>query len=110
MEIRRYLAIFKQHRALMITIVIFSMLGGWAVTPRENQYVATAIIYVGKQQLSQQDLSGDKALGTDRIVATYGAMITTEPVARNHVPVARWPCLIFAVNVSETVTPDLPTG
>jgi capsular polysaccharide biosynthesis protein len=85
MEIRRYVAIVRRHLFLVIAIVVAALVAGWLITPRNDAYTATTTLYVGSRSVdinpTAGELSGDRVVGLDRLIATFSAMATTRPIA-----------------------------
>jgi capsular polysaccharide biosynthesis protein len=85
MEIRRYLSIVRRRLILVVLIVAAALAAGWLITPREQEYTATSTLYVGSRSIDVDPTSGevsqDRFLGLDRLMATFAQMITSRPVA-----------------------------
>ncbi|MBV9951292.1 MAG: hypothetical protein JO291_05045 [Acidimicrobiia bacterium] len=85
MEIRRYLWIVRRHFFLMVAIVVAALVAGVLVTPRHSTYTATSALYVGSRSVditpTSGEVSGDRVAGLDRLISTFAAMATTEPIA-----------------------------
>jgi capsular polysaccharide biosynthesis protein len=84
MELRRYLSIVRRRLLLVIAIVAAALAAGYLITPRDDTYTATTTLYVGSRSIDidPRAVSGDRVAGFDRLIATFTAMIRSEPVAR----------------------------
>ena len=85
MEVRRYLSIVRRRFILVILIVAAGLTAGWLITPRDQEYTATSTLYVGSRSIDVDPTSGevsqDRFLGLDRLMATFAQMIKSRPVA-----------------------------
>jgi capsular polysaccharide biosynthesis protein len=85
MEIRRYLSIVRRRWLLVVAILAAALAAGWLITPREDTYTATSLLYVGAKSIdispTSGSLSGDRVAGLDRLITTFTQLVRTEPIA-----------------------------
>jgi capsular polysaccharide biosynthesis protein len=84
LELRRYLTVLRSRRLLILLTVVVATMVGYATTPRDHNYVASATILVGPQQFGAAGTatpSGDVLQGFERITATFSQLIVSRPVA-----------------------------
>jgi len=87
MELRNYLNILRRRILLIGLTVLAGLVAAWLGTNRTTHYTAETTIYIGASRFSFDtgagaDLSGDRAVGLERILATYADMISSQPVAQ----------------------------
>lgn len=81
MELRRYVAIFRNHALLIIAVVIVALGIGYATTPRTKLYRAEASLYVGPNSISTDTAAATGPLATaQQIIYTYTKMIPSRPI------------------------------
>jgi capsular polysaccharide biosynthesis protein len=92
LEIRRYLWIVRRHVFLVVAIVVAAVIAGFLVTPRHSTFTATSTLYVGSRSIdidpTSGQVSGERVAGLDRLIATFAAMASTEPIATDAAKVA----------------------
>jgi capsular polysaccharide biosynthesis protein len=85
MEVRRYLSIVRRRFFLVILIVAAGLTAGWLITPRDTEYTATSTLYVGSRSIdvdpTSGELSNDRFLGLDRLIATFSSLVKSRPIA-----------------------------
>lgn len=85
MELRNYLRILRRRALVILLTVLAGMAAAWFTTDRSVNYTAETSIYIGASRFSfdsnAANLSADRSLGLDRIMATYTQMIPSEPVS-----------------------------
>lgn len=110
MEVRRYLSIVRRRFILVILIVAAGLTAGWLITPREKEYTATSTLYVGGREIDVDPASGElsqnRALGIDRLITTFTALVKTRPVATEAIEeadVQRTPSRVIASTGAQQV-------
>ncbi len=111
MEVRRYLSIVRRRLILVVLIVAASITAGWLITPRQTEYTATSTLYVGGRTIDVDpqsgEISGNRALGIDRLIATFTALVQSRPIAAAAIEegdVERSPSQVVASTSAEQVT------
>ena len=92
MELRRYFVILRRRALLIAATVIVAMVVAGVTTDRTPHYTASSSIYVGASRFSfdagttdPNATGGQLAAGLERLIATFAAMIHSEPVAQDAV-------------------------
>jgi capsular polysaccharide biosynthesis protein len=85
-ELRRYLSIVRRRIWLIGLAVVVPATVAWSNTDTTPVYAAHTSIYVGASRFSFDDtsdanLSGDRSVGVERLIATFAAMIQSNAVA-----------------------------
>jgi capsular polysaccharide biosynthesis protein len=92
MELRRYLALLRQKRLLIIVTVVAGLLGAYLITPRGSTFRARATIYVGSHSLPfNTGIIGQEAVGMQQIAATFSAMVPSTPIAQRALDITKIP-------------------
>lgn len=86
MELRRYLSIVRRRIWLIGLAVVVAFTVAWSNTDTTPVYRADTSIYVGASRFSfdettDANLSGDRSVGVERLIATFAAMIRSNAVA-----------------------------
>src|SRR5690349_1047746 len=75
----------RRRAALIVCIVAAAVAAGWLVAPRTHTYTATSTLYVGSRSIDINPTSGqvsaDRAVGLDRLITTFTALVRTRPIA-----------------------------
>jgi capsular polysaccharide biosynthesis protein len=108
-ELRRYLSIILKRKYLIALTVIAAVVAGWTTTDRTSVYTAQSTIYIGASRFSfdstSNNISADRAAGLDRIIATFAAMVRSEPLARDALQLTAAPRTVNAVVGATTAGP-----
>ena len=84
MELHRYLSILRRRIVYIVIAVVVCAAAAWAATPKKAQYSSRSVIYVGARQISLNagaQYTIDPTLVVRNIMATYQAMLHSEPIA-----------------------------
>jgi capsular polysaccharide biosynthesis protein len=86
-EIRRYLMMLRRRALLIGAVMVAAVAAAFASADRSSTYLATSTIYVGASSFDfdagrDTNLSGDRAAGLERLIATFATMIDSETIAQ----------------------------
>jgi len=89
-EIRRYLMMLRRRAVLIVLVMVAAVVAAFATADRSSTYLATSTIYVGASSFDFEtgrdaNLSGDRAAGLERLIATFATMIDSETIAQQAV-------------------------
>src|SRR5581483_8151995 len=112
MELHRYLGILRRRLVYVLAAVLLCGAAAWAATPKQAQYSAESVIYVGARQYTVTpgaQYSIDPSLLAKSLLATYSKMLDSTPIASDALQLARVPLSADEVVAHTTVTNDKDT-
>lgn len=112
MELHRYLGILRRRLVYVLAAVLLCGAAAWAATPKQAQYSAESVIYVGARQYTVTpgaQYSIDPSLLAKSLLATYSKMLDSTPIASDALQLARVPLSADEVVAHTTITNDKDT-
>ena len=112
MELHRYLGILRRRLVYVLLAVFACATAAWIATPKQAQYSAESVIYVGARQYTVTpgaQYSIDPSVLAKSLLATYSKMLDSTPVASDALQLARVPLSADEVVAHTTVSNDKDT-
>jgi len=109
-EIRRYLTMLRRRAVFIALVMVAAVTAAFAAADGSSTYLATSTIYVGASSFEfdagrDTNLSGDRAAGLERLIATFATMIDSETIAQQALEATGEPRSATAVVGATTAAP-----
>lgn len=83
MELRRLWLLLWHRKILVVILIVAALAAGYEATPRQAQYRATTVLFVGVPENSSAGVfSSDLQLGQQQLAATFATMVPSLTVAQ----------------------------
>jgi capsular polysaccharide biosynthesis protein len=114
-EIRRYLMMLRRRAVLIALVMAAAVAAAFGTADRSSTYLATSTIYVGARSFDLEtgrdsNLSGDRAAGVERLIATFATMIDSETIAQQALETTGEARSATGVVAATTAAPILDTN